>query len=113
MLRINCSLQYLKRSQKISDGGRRLTTHSTGRAISVSFIENLSVAAACARRLIRALDTLRMNKTAKACVVQTRRTEAALKAFDDGRSNNSLNASGISLDVIRKVEGFSQFFPPR
>jgi hypothetical protein len=27
--------------------------------------------------------------------------------------NNSFNASGISMDVIRKVECFSQFFPPR
>ena len=29
------------------------------------------------------------------------------------RPNNSFNASGWSLDVIRKVECFSQFFPPR
>jgi hypothetical protein len=38
----------------------RLTTHSTGRAISKSFIENLPVSAACARRLIRALDRYRI-----------------------------------------------------
>jgi hypothetical protein len=32
---------------------------------------------------------------------------------DRTKSNNSLNASGNSLDVIRKIEGCSQFFPPR
>jgi hypothetical protein len=26
--------------------------------------------------------------------------------------NNSFNRSGISLHVIRKIEGFSQCFPP-
>jgi hypothetical protein len=27
--------------------------------------------------------------------------------------NNSFNRSGNSGDVIRQIEGFSQFFPPR
>ena len=31
----------------------------------------------------------------------------------EAQSNNSFNASGNSMDVIRKVECFSQFFPPR
>jgi hypothetical protein len=35
--------------------GRSITTHSTERAISLPLIENLSVAAVRARRLIRAL----------------------------------------------------------
>jgi hypothetical protein len=33
--------------------------------------------------------------------------------FNNGRHNNSFNASGMSVHVIRKIEGFSQFFPPR
>jgi hypothetical protein len=28
------------------------------------------------------------------------------------KPNNSFNRSGVSLDVIRKIECFSQFFPP-
>jgi hypothetical protein len=39
-------------------------------------------------------------------------TDAGSKAFDDGRSNNSLNASGMSPDVIREIEGFPQCLPP-
>jgi hypothetical protein len=64
-------------------------------------------------RLIRALDTLRVNKTAKAWVMKLKKTCAELNDILIGRSNNSFNASGNSSDVIRKVEGFSQFFPPR
>jgi hypothetical protein len=41
------------------------------------------------------------------------KAKAALNGVINGRSNNSFNASGISLDVIRQIEGFSQFFPPR
>ena len=47
-------------------------------------------------RLIRALDTLRENKTAKVCVVLTRKPDAELNDILNGRSNNSLDASGFS-----------------
>jgi hypothetical protein len=63
--------------------------------------------------LIRALDTLRENKIVESQVAKLRKTDAGLNAILDGRSNNSLNASGNSLDVIREIEGFSQSFPPR
>ena len=53
-------------------------------------------------RLIRALDTLRINKTAKARMMSLRNANAELSSFNQGRSNNSFNASGISSDVIRK-----------
>jgi hypothetical protein len=31
----------------------------------------------------------------------------------NGRSYDSFDASGISMDVIREIEGFSQCIPPR
>jgi len=45
--------------------------------------------------------------------MKLRKADAELNDTLEGRSNNSFNASGISMDVIRQIEGFSQFFPPR
>jgi hypothetical protein len=63
--------------------------------------------------LIRALDTLRENKRVEQHVMQLRKADAKLKDTIYRRSNNSFNASGISMDVIRKIGCFSQYFPPR
>src|SRR2546423_1139884 len=41
------------------------------------------------------------------------KTDVTLNGSLEGRSNNSFNASGISLDVIQLVGCLSQFFPPR
>jgi hypothetical protein len=60
-------------------------------------------------RLIRAL--CRSAKTEAVTLTQVEGQKQ--NASGSFRHNNSLNASGNSLDVIRKVEGFSQFFPPR
>jgi hypothetical protein len=51
--------------------------------------------------LIRALDTVRENKRVELSMMKRRRTDAELNALIEGRSNNSFNASGRSLDVIR------------
>jgi hypothetical protein len=53
-------------------------------------------------RLIRALDTLRENKRVERRVTNLRTASAKLNGTSHGRSNNSFNASGISLDVIRQ-----------
>ena len=54
-------------------------------------------------RLIRALDTLRKNKTAEARVAKLRKALLMLKGQLNGRSNNSFNASGNSLISIRET----------
>ena len=51
-------------------------------------------------RLIRALDTLRINKRDEQRVMRLRKADAELNARIKGRSNNSFDASGISLDFI-------------
>jgi hypothetical protein len=53
-------------------------------------------------RLIRALDTLCVNKGIKYRVMQLSAASTKLNDIISARSNNSFNASGISLDVIRE-----------
>jgi hypothetical protein len=53
-----------------------------------------------ARRLIRALDTLRENKRVKIGVAQLGKRNAKLNDRIKGRSNNSFNRSGMSLPFI-------------
>jgi len=43
---------------------------------------------------------------------QAVKTLARLIAQQVGAPNNSFNQSGMSLHVIRKIEGLIQFFPP-
>jgi hypothetical protein len=51
-------------------------------------------------RLIRELDTLRINKATQACVARLKTTGAKLNDFNHGRSNNSFNRSGIHSPFI-------------
>jgi hypothetical protein len=75
--------------------------HPTG--ISSDVIENLNALADASRRVIAALAPAESNG------LRTQRFQPVAQ----GRSNISLNASGISMDVIRKVGCLSQSFPPR
>jgi hypothetical protein len=82
--------------------------------ISLPFIREIEgCSAILPARLIRALDTLRKNKTAEPCESQAGRANAALNGTSHGRSNNSFNASGISMDVIREIGCLSHCSPPR
>jgi hypothetical protein len=78
----------------------------------MTFIENLNDFEVVRAQLIRALDTLRINKRVKHLVMQLRKANEALNDTIEGRSNNSLNRSGMSLIFIRKIEGLLRFFPP-
>ena len=64
-------------------------------------------------RSIAALDTLRINKIAHACVMQLRKSDSELNDTIQVRSNNSFNASGMSAAVIRKIGCLVRCFPPR
>jgi hypothetical protein len=57
----------------------------------------------CAAALIRALDTLRENKRVEHRVMKFRKPDAELNDTINARSNNSFNASGISLPFIREA----------
>jgi hypothetical protein len=66
-------------------------------------MRDLLLVAVCAAALIRALDTLRVNKRVEHRVMKLRTASAELKAFNHGRSNNSFNASGMSLLLIENL----------
>src|SRR4051812_30606173 len=90
-----------------------LTTHSTGARVSLPLMLDLAVSALCARPVNSSVMPLRSNRSSGVDASCRSKAEYRLNDFNDGRPNNSFNASGNSLDVIRKVGGFSQFFPPR
>jgi hypothetical protein len=73
-------------------------------ANSIDFIrETCTISVVRRARLIRALDTLRGDKTAEARVAEFQTAHAELNDTFEGRSNNSLNASGMSLDVVENL----------
>jgi hypothetical protein len=87
---------------------RCLTTHSTGAQIhSLS----LTPIALCAR-LIRALDTLRINKITECWTTKLRKPTAVSGGRIDGRSNKRLDPSGNRLTAIEKLDAIRRYFPP-
>ena len=58
-------------------------------------------------RLIRALDTLRENKRVEHRVPTLRTASADLNDTIEGRSNNSFDASGISVPLIANLNQFA------
>jgi hypothetical protein len=94
----------------LNNSKRGLTTHSTGARDSMAFIilPSGSAYVAFARaRLIRALYTPESSDM-KASTRSYAEPHAAAKR----RSNFSFDRSGISLDVIRELEGLIQSFLP-
>jgi hypothetical protein len=72
--------------------------------ISMAFIENLNQFADSSRRVNSSVRHASRKQEGQVLGDETQKTDAALNGKVEGRSNNSLDASGISLPFIANLD---------